>query len=117
MTEPGAPLPRARLEALKGLVDAGVDAYALIAPVMSSLEGREEELLRAIAGTGARTVFHDPLNLRNVDTTRLDRMGIGPSPASRRRLAEVGRDLGLDVRDTFENRRPDVWHLNRHCDG
>ena len=102
---------------LKSLVDAGVDAYALIAPVMSSLVGREEELLRAIAETGVRTVFHDPLNLRNVDTTRLDRMGIGPSPKSRRRLAEAGRDLGLDVWDSFENRRPDVWHLNRHCDG
>ena len=117
MTEPGAPLPRARLDALRGLVEAGIDAYALVAPVMSSLEGRERDLLEAIAGTGARTVFHDPLNLRNVDISRLDRMGIGPSPAARRRLTEAGRELGLDIRDSFENRRPDVWHRCRPDDG
>ena len=76
MTEPGAPLPGARLSALKALTDAGIDCYALIAPTMSTLEGREMELMEAIASTGARVVFHDPLNIRNVDTTRLDRMGI-----------------------------------------
>ena len=37
MTEPGAPLPGARLSALRELVEAGVDCYALIAPVNESL--------------------------------------------------------------------------------
>lgn len=104
MTEPGAPLPGARLSALRELVEAGVDCYALIAPVMSTLEGRERELMEAIADTGARCVFHDPLNLRNVDTSRLERMGIGPSPMARRRIGEAGREMGLDVSDSFENR-------------
>ena len=107
MTEPGAPLPGARMSALRGLVDAGVDCYALIAPVMSTLEGRERELLEAIADTGATRVFHDPLNLRNVDPSRLGRMGIGPSPSARMRIGELGRELGLDVSDSFENRLPD----------
>ena len=108
MTEPGAPLPGARLSALKGLVDAGIDCYALIAPVMSSLDGRERELLEAICDTGVRSVFHDPLNLRNVDPTRLERMGIGQSSVARRRIGEIGRELGLDVSDSFENRLPDI---------
>lgn len=105
MTEPGAPLPKARLEALSQLVSAGIDCYALIAPVMSTLEGKEEQLLDAIAETGASTVYHDPLNLRSVDTSRLDRMGIGPSPKARRRLTELGRSVGIRVLDDFENRR------------
>lgn len=105
MTEPGAPLPEARLEAVTRLVSAGIDTYVLIAPVMSSLEGREEDLLRAIADTGASTVYHDPLNLRNVDTSRLDRMRIGPSPKARRKLSELGESYGLRVLDDFENRR------------
>lgn len=106
MTEPGAPLPGARLSALKALTDAGIDCYALIAPTMSTLEGREMELMEAIACTGARVVFHDPLNIRNVDTTRLDRMGISASQRARDRLTQAGTELGLTVLDTFENRGP-----------
>lgn len=109
MTEPGAPLPRDRLKALKGLVDAGIDCYVLIAPVMSSLEGRERRLLEAVAETGARSVFSDPLNLSNVDPSRLERMGIRSSPLARLRIAEIGRELGLDVSESFENRLPDIW--------
>ena len=111
MTEPGAPLPGARLDALRGLVDAGIDCYALIAPTMSTLEGFEERLLMAIADTGVVEVYHDPLNLRNVDTTRLDRMGIRPSPSVRLRLSQLGRELGLDVSDDYENRWLDCRHL------
>lgn len=103
MTEPGAPLPEARLHALSELVDSGISAYALVAPVMSSLEGREAELLEAIASTGARTVFHDPLNLRNVDASRLERMGIGPSPRVRRRLDALGDTMGIRVSGDFDD--------------
>ena len=66
------------------------------------------ETMEAIADTGARCVFHDPLNLRNVDPTRLERMGIGQSSVARRRIGEIGRELGLDVSDSFENRLPDI---------
>ena len=85
-----------------------IHTKSLIAPVMSSLEGRERELLEAICDTGVRSVFHDPLNLRNVDPTRLERMGIGQSSVARRRIGEIGRELGLDVSDSFENRLPDI---------
>lgn len=117
MTEPGAPLPGQRLRALEGLVDAGIDAYALVAPVMSTLDGREAELLEAIASTGARQVFHDPLNLRGVDTARLDRMGIGPSPGARARLQSLGSAMGLDVSGDFSNRGQRCWHHMPQRDG
>ena len=103
MTEPGAPLPSARLSALEGLLDAGVRAYALVAPVMSTLEGREADLLEAIAATGAKVVFHDPLNLRNVDASRLGRMGITSSPASRAKLDALGPAMGLRVSGDFDD--------------
>ena len=105
MTEPGAPLPEARLRALSELVAAGVEAYALVAPVMSTLEGRERELLEAVASTGASTVFHDPLNLTHADVSRLERMGIGPSPRARRRLDALGPELGLCVSGDFDDTR------------
>lgn len=101
MTEPGAPLPAARLRALSELVDAGIEAYALIAPAMSTLEGHEAELLEAIAGTGAKRVFHDPLNMRNVDGSVLMRRGISASPRARNRIMELGPDYGLDVSGEF----------------
>lgn len=103
MTEPGAPLPARRLEAMAGLHDAGVDVYALIAPVMSTLEGHEGELLDAVKETGVRIVYHNPLHMRNVEGSRLQRMGITSSPQCERRLTEIGRSRGLDVRDVFRN--------------
>ncbi len=92
MTEPGAPLPRARLDALSELVDSGIDAYALIAPAMSTLEGHEFELIDAIRSTGVKVVFAEGLNLRLVDTTRLDRMGIRPSPRVVSKLQDLVND-------------------------
>ena len=102
----GVKLEGYRKGIVRALTDAGIDCYALIAPTMSTLEGREMELMEAIASTGARVVFHDPLNIRNVDTTRLDRMGITASQRARDRLTQAGTELGLTVLDTFENRGP-----------
>lgn len=101
MTEPGAPLPAARFEAMRSLNDAGIPTYALIAPTMSTLHGHERELLQAIADTGVRKVFHDPLNMRNVDGTVLMRRGISSSPASRDRIQALGAEYGLDVSGDF----------------
>lgn len=96
MTEPGAPLPAARIEALSRLLDAGIDAYVLIAPVMSTLRGREGDLIDALRATGVKIVFHENLNLKLVDTERLDRMGITPSQSSDRVLSRLCLKNGLD---------------------
>ena len=79
MAEPGAPLPSARLDAMRRLVDAGIDTYAMIAPVMSSLEGREGDLVDAIAAAGVRHYLMGSLNARQGDEARLGRMGLAPS--------------------------------------
>lgn len=103
MTEPGAPLPRQRLGALAELVDAGIPCYALVAPVMSTLEGSEADLAEAIAGTGCRIACIDPLNLRKVDPSRLDRMGISGSPSAEAVLEAECSDRGLDARRAFRD--------------
>ena len=89
MTEPGAPLPGERLKAVKELVDNGIETMVFIAPVLSTLEGREDELMRRIADTGVMKVYIDPLNVRATDTTRMDRMGITSSTKAERRLLEL----------------------------
>lgn len=110
MTEPGAPLPSARLEAVRGLLDAGVDTYVLVAPVMTTLDGHEGELVDALRETGVRHVFAERLNLRLVDTTRLDRMGIGPSQRAADRIRSLCDEAGIS--GTGVLRRADV---NARC--
>ena len=102
MTEPGAPLPSKRIDAMTRLHDAGVRAYALVAPVMSTLEGHEGELLDAIKETGVEIVYYNPLHFRNVDPSRMMRMGISGSEKSESALMREGRLRGLDVRHVFK---------------
>lgn len=97
ITEPGAPLPEARLDALTRLVDAGIRSYVLVAPVMSTLEGLESELADALKATGIDAVFYDHLNLRLTDPSRLDRMNIRPSQKAEREFRDQCILRGLDV--------------------
>lgn len=58
--EPGASLPGKRLEALRQLAADGLNAYALIGPVLPMLEERDAaELIDALAGTGIKWVMLD----------------------------------------------------------
>ncbi len=120
MTEPGAPLPGDRLRALADLAGAGVDCYALVAPVMSTLRGSEAALAAAIAGTGCRTAVIDPLNLRKVDTSRLDRMGVSRAPDAEDALEDELGALGVRAirafRDDGELRLPDRRRLGASPD-
>lgn len=102
MTEPGAPPPAKRLEAMRTLHDAGVKVYGLVAPVMNPLEGHEGELLDAIRDTGVSVIYYNPLHFRNVDPTRMMRMGISGSEEAARMLTRAGADRGLDVRHVFK---------------
>ncbi|HUO49326.1 MAG TPA: radical SAM protein [Acidimicrobiales bacterium] len=66
-TEPGAPHPRRRVEALARLVDAGVTTGVLVAPVIPGMsDGPEqlEEVVQACADAGAAWVSAIPLHLR-----------------------------------------------------
>lgn len=99
MTEPGAPLPSARLRALSELTSRGVRAFALVAPLMSSVDGREGELADALRETGIRLIECDGLNTRAVSPDRirrLERMGIRRSPETVARFRERCAELGMD---------------------
>ena len=58
-TEPGTPHPRQRVEAVRKLVDAGIETGVLVAPIipgMSDGEGQLEEVVAACIAAGAASV-------------------------------------------------------------
>jgi DNA repair photolyase len=101
MTEPGAPLPERRLETLMRLTGMGIDAYALVGPVLNHLEGKEEEFVNAVVATGVKRVYIDSLNSRPVLAGRLNRMNIHGSRKSKERIRDLASERGLDVRNVF----------------
>ncbi len=101
ITEPGAPLPKRRLEALKELTCAGVDTYALVGPVLMYLEGKEVEFVEAVASTGVRRMCVDRLNLRPLLSQRLERMGVRGSTSALEKIRQIAGDRGIEVTDVF----------------
>lgn len=101
ITEPGAPLPEKRLKALKKLTDAGVNTYALVGPVLGSLEGKEEDFVNAIVSTGTKHMSLDRLNLRPKMTERLQRMNIRGSDRALEKIRSLSEDAGIEVSDVF----------------
>lgn len=99
--EPGAPLPRRRLDAVKGLHDAGVEVFVMVGPLLSMVEGHEEALAEAIAATGCPTVMVDGLN-KGTDPAPLKAIGVTAASSScMRRFKDSAASLGLTVRDAF----------------
>ncbi|MCL2509711.1 MAG: radical SAM protein, partial [Methanomassiliicoccaceae archaeon] len=101
ITEPGAPLPEKRLDALKQLSERGVDTYALIGPVLNHLEGKEEDFVAAVVSTGVKRVYIDSLNPRPLLMERLNRMNIRGSDTSKEKIRKLAESSGLLVRDVF----------------
>jgi DNA repair photolyase len=67
LTEPGAPHPRRRVEAMARLADAGIRTGALMAPILPGLSDRPEQLqevVAAIRDAGGRLLGLGPLHLR-----------------------------------------------------
>ncbi len=63
--EPGAPLPSRRLEALRQLIETGLDTYAMVGPVLPMLsEDDLEDLVGAIAKTGVKRLMVDRMRYR-----------------------------------------------------
>lgn len=101
ITEPGAPLPKSRLNALRKLTSAGINTYALIAPVMASLEGKEREFCDAVIDTGVKRAALDPLNVRPEMAKRLDRMNLRGSQTSLVLIRDILTGAGIEVRNVF----------------
>ena len=100
-TEPGAPLPGRRLSALRQMVDAGMNAFVLAGPLMSTLEGHEREYADALLDTGVRCASIDKLNPRPLLSERLGRMHIGAAPKSVELIKSYLREGGMVVEDAF----------------
>jgi DNA repair photolyase len=67
-TEPGTPPPRRRLEALRKLVDAGIDAGVGMAPILPGISDAPEQLervVRAVRRAGATSVWANLLYLKS----------------------------------------------------
>ena len=67
LTEPGAPHPRRRIDAMTAFAKAGVRTGALVAPILPGLSDRPEQLravVRAINNAGGRLLGIGPLHLR-----------------------------------------------------
>ncbi|WP_280468139.1 Rv2578c family radical SAM protein [Nocardia cyriacigeorgica] len=65
--EPGTPSPKARLELVRALADAGFEVDVMVAPVIPYLtdgSGQLDELFAAIAQAGAHSVVAFPMHLR-----------------------------------------------------
>ncbi|TLF79549.1 Rv2578c family radical SAM protein [Nocardia cyriacigeorgica] len=65
--EPGTPSPKARLELVRALADAGFEVDVMVAPVIPYLTDSSahlDELFAAIAEAGARSVIAFPMHLR-----------------------------------------------------
>ena len=103
--EPGAPMPKARLKAIRELADAGIRVYALIGPVLDRLDGREEELCDAVAAAGAKEAVLDRLNPRDGLSARLARMGVSGSLQALGKIRDGLEARGISVSDAFPRSR------------
>jgi DNA repair photolyase len=66
-TEPGTPSPRARVDALRKLVDAGIPTGVLVAPILPGISDRPEQLrevVEAVLDAGASYASPIMLHLR-----------------------------------------------------
>lgn len=99
--EPGAPLPGARFSAMRSLVDAGVDTYALVGPVLNHLEGFEEEFVDTVVSTGVKRMYLDSLNRRPMLSERVSRRGYAGSPLALAKIKKLAKAAGLEVFDVF----------------
>src|ERR1700678_1793888 len=118
--EPRAATPQRRLEALRGLVKAGVPTSVLVAPVIPAINDAEiERILDAVAATGVRhagyVLLRLPLEVRDLFREWL----IANFPDRYRHVFKLIRDMrgGKDYDSTFGMRMtgsgPIAWMIGR----
>jgi DNA repair photolyase len=118
--EPRASTPPRRLDALRQLVEAGVPASAMVAPVIPALNDAEiERILDAVAAAGVRhagyVLLRLPLEVRDLFREWL----IANFPDRYRHVFKLVRDMrgGKDYDSTFGTRMtgtgPIAWMIGR----
>ncbi len=91
--EPKAPAPSVRLETLRAAAKVGIPVFAAVAPTYAECD--EDDLrttLSAIAALRPTTVFHEPINVRAENITRIQT-----------HARELGVELRTDVFDSKES--------------
>ncbi|MDD1743210.1 MAG: radical SAM protein [Methanomassiliicoccales archaeon] len=116
--EPGAPRPADRLNALEGLVHAGINTYVLIGPIIPSVtDSGVDKFAAAISRTGVKRAMLDRLRLRPGMVEHLRRAEGMRTPAgirflecvsdqgycrsAERQLAKALRERGIAVESAF----------------
>jgi DNA repair photolyase len=99
--EPGAPSPARRLNALKELTAAGIDTYALVGPILSILDGHEQEFVDAIVSTGTKRMLLDSYNPRPLLAKRMDAINIHGSQKAKEMIRSLATAKGITVSDAF----------------
>lgn len=97
LIEPGAPSPARRFKTLSKLTQAGVDAYLMAAPIISSLCDSEDALKTLVGSAdaaGVRRIIWDRFNPKPCATGRLRRA------LASKGLSMVPRDSDSDVSRT-----------------
>ena len=118
--EPRAASPPRRLEALRQLVNAGIPASTLVAPVIPAINDAEiERILEAVAATGVRNagyvLLRLPLEVRDLFREWL----LANFPDRHRHVFKLIRDMrgGKDYDSTFGTRMtgkgPIAWMIGR----
>lgn len=71
--EPGAPAPSQRLATLRAARQAGLHVFVAMAPTFPECDAADlEATLRAIAPLEPITIFHEPINVRAENVTRIE---------------------------------------------
>ena len=98
ITEPGAPMPSARLRAVRELLDAGIDTWVMGAPLLSHIEGREEEYVDAVADTGVKRMHIGGVHYRPELRARMERMHLrSASESSLMLVAKAAESRGISA--------------------
>jgi DNA repair photolyase len=127
LSEPGTPRPKARVEAVRRLNDAGVPCGVLVAPILPGLSDRDEQLrevVEACVGAGAVSISGVALHLRPgvkehyLGWLRTVRPELADATEARYRGASLPKAeqqaLSDRVRAMVEAARPDGWPRSRH---
>ncbi|MCL2608118.1 MAG: radical SAM protein [Methanomassiliicoccaceae archaeon] len=101
LMEPGAPAPSRRFHALKVLTDEDIDTYALAGPILSILEGHEDEFVETVLSTGTQRIYLDTLNGRPLLSERMRMIGIEGSAKAKEKIRRLAISGGLKVFDVF----------------
>ncbi len=97
MAEPGAPLPDARLKAMRELARDGVRTSAMVMPATAMLSGKEKELAEKLSSSDAEIVYLGGLQARQIDVEPFGKRGAIDSPQTLERIADECSSRGLRV--------------------